>query len=124
MGRRRCAECAHFEPSEQQGWGYCVHPDLRKWGSRPIKRKAHACLSLGKDYWEAAGQNLHIMLGKILLESNKISRTQLETGLTVQRTEGFTRRIGEIWVALGYVVPEDIQEALRAQQERLRIASE
>ncbi len=123
MADRHCANCAYFEPSEQQGWGHCTHPQLRKgWGSRPLKRKAHACLSLGKDYWEAAGQKLHVMLGKILLEKRKITRTQMETGLNVQRTEGFSRRIGEIWVALGYVTPDDVQEALRVQQEILRLA--
>jgi hypothetical protein len=89
---------------------------------RPIKRKAHPCLSLGKDFWKAAGQELHVTLGKVLLEMRKITRTQMESGLNVQRAEGFTRRIGEIWVALGYVTPEDIKEALRMQQERLRIA--
>lgn len=124
MASRRCADCGYFEPSEQQqGWGYCTHPELRKrWGMRPIKRKAHSCLSLGKDYWEAAGQELHVTLGKVLLEMRKITRQQMETGLNVQQTEGFTRRIGEIWVALGYVTPEDIKEALRMQQERSRIA--
>jgi hypothetical protein len=64
------------------------------------------------------------MLGKILLETKKITRTQLEAGLTVQRAEGFSRRIGEIWIALGYVVPEDIQEALQKQQEILRMKAE
>lgn len=121
MADRRCANCAYFDPSEQQGWGHCTHPDLRKkWVTRPIKRKAHACLSLGRDYWEAAGQKLHIMLGKILLEMHKISRSQMETGLNVQQAEGFTRRIGEIWIALGYVAQGDVQEALRVQQEMLR----
>ena len=122
MADRRCANCGYFEPAQQQGWGYCTHPQLRrKWGARPIKRKEHACLSTGKDYWEAIGQQLHVMLGKILLDMHKITRTQLEAGLSVQQAEGFTRRIGEIWVALGYVTPEDIQEALRRQQEILRL---
>ncbi len=115
----------HFRLGETKGRGYCTHPELRKrWGRRMIKHKAHACLSVGRDYWEAAGQQLHLMLGKILLDSNKITRTQLEAGLSVQRAEGFSRRIGEIWIALGYVAPEDIQEALRAQQEILRIRAE
>ena len=123
MADRRCANCGHFEPSEQQGWGHCTHPALRKrWVARPIKRKAHACLSLGKDYWEAAGQQLHVMLGKILVDMRKISRAQMQTGLNVQQAEGFTRRIGEIWIALGYVTPDDIQDALRVQQEQLRAA--
>lgn len=122
MPDRRCGNCGYFEPAQQQGWGYCTHPALRKkWGARPIKRKAHACLSTGKDYWEAPGQQLHVMLGKILLDMHKITRTQLEAGLSVQQAEGFTRRIGEIWVALGYVTPEDIQEALERQQEILRL---
>lgn len=122
MADRRCANCGYFELAQQQGWGYCTHPQLRrKWGARPIKRKEHACLSTGKDYWEAIGQQLHVMLGKILLDMHKITRTQLEAGLSVQQAEGFTRRIGEIWVALGYVTPEDIQEALRRQQEILRL---
>ncbi len=77
-------------------------------------------MSLGKDHWEAAGQKMHVMLGKILVEMRKISRAQMETGLTVQEAEGFTRRIGEIWIALGYVTPDDIQAALRLQQEQLR----
>jgi hypothetical protein len=125
LSDRRCANCGYFEPSQQQGWGHCTHPNLRKrWVSRPIKRKAHACLSTGEDLWEAANQKLHVMLGKILLDTRKISRTQLESGLVVQKAEGFTRRIGEIWIALGYVTPEDIQEALRSQQEMLRISSE
>ena len=123
MADRRCANCAYFDPSEQQGWGHCTHPDLRKrWVARPIKRKAHACLSTGKDYWEATGQKLHVMLGKILFDMHKISRSQMETGLNVQHAEGFTRRIGEIWIALGYVTPDDVQEALHVQQERLRPA--
>ena len=125
MSDRRCANCAYFELSQQQGWGHCTHPKLRKrWASRAIKRKAHACLSTGEDLWEAAGQKLHVMLGKILLDTRKISRTQLESGLAVQQAEGFTRRIGEIWTALGYVSPEDVQVALRSQQEMLRIAGE
>jgi len=90
------------------------------WSSQLIKRKAHACLSLGRDYWEAAGQQLHLMLGKILLDMHKINRTQLEVGLSVQRAEGFTRRIGDIWIALGYVSQEDIQEALHRQQDLLQ----
>ena len=124
MSSHRCANCGYFEPSErQQGWGHCTHPELRKrWGMRPIKRKAHPCLSLGKDFWKAAGQELHVTLGKVLLEMRKITRTQMEAGLNVQKAEGFTRRIGEIWVALGYVTPEDVKEALRVQQERLRMA--
>lgn len=123
MADRRCANCGFFEPTAQQGWGRCTHPQLRKvWGSKPIKRKAHACLSLGKDYWEAADQQMHLMLGKVLLEMRKITRTQLDTGLSVQRAEGFTRRIGEIWIALGYVTQGDIDEALRRQQEMLRMA--
>ena len=123
MADHRCANCGYFDPSEQQGWGHCTHPILRKkWALRPIKRKAHACLSLGKDYWEAAGQKLHIMLGKILVDMHKITRTQMEAGLNVQQTEGFNRRIGEIWIALGYVSPDDIQEALRVQQEQLHSA--
>lgn len=123
MADRRCANCGYFEPSEQQGWGHCTQPELRKrWGLHPIKRKAHACLSLGKDYWEAAGQQMHVMLGKILVDMRKISRSQMETGLNVQQAEGFTRRIGEIWVALGYVTLDDVQEALRLQQEQLRAA--
>lgn len=123
MADRRCGNCAYFDPSEQQGWGYCTHPELRKkWGTRPIKRKAHACLSTAKDFWEASGQKLHIMLGKILLDMHKITRAQMETGLNVQQAEGFTRRIGEIWVALGYVSLDDVQEALHVQQEMLRAA--
>jgi hypothetical protein len=123
LADHRCANCGYFEPSEQQGWGHCTHPELRKrWGMHPIKRKAHACLSFGKDYWEAAGQQLHVMLGRILVDMHKISRSQMETGLNVQQAESFSRRIGEIWVALGYVTPEDIQEALRLQQEQLRLA--
>jgi hypothetical protein len=121
LADRRCANCGYFDASEQQGWGHCTHPNLRKkWVSRPIKRKAHACLSLGMDYWEAAGQKLHVMLGKILVDMHKISRSQMETGLGVQQAEGFSRRIGEIWTALGYVTPDDVQEALRVQQEQLR----
>lgn len=124
MADRRCANCSFFEPVSQQGWGRCTHPQLRRGlGAKPIKRKAHACLSTGKDYWEAAGQQLHLMLGKILLDTHKITRTQLDAGLSVQRAEGFTRRIGEIWVALGYVSPADIQEALKQQQEMLRLRS-
>ncbi len=88
-----------------------------------IKRKAHACLSLGRDYWEAAGQKLHLMLGKILVEMNKLTRSQMEAGLAVQEAEGFTRRIGEIWVTLGYVTQEDVQEALEKQREILRLRS-
>lgn len=122
MADRRCANCAHFEPSERHGRGRCVHPEVREiWGARLIKRKGHACLSLGTDYWEAAGQKLHLMLGKILLDMDKITRTQLEAGLAVQDAEGYTRRIGEIWVALGYVDPEDIQQALETQEEILEI---
>jgi hypothetical protein len=64
------------------------------------------------------------MLGNILLDMRKLTRTQMESGLAVQQAEGFTRRIGEIWIALGYVTPEDIQEALRSQQEILRIAGQ
>lgn len=125
MGDRRCANCSYFEPSERHGRGRCTHPEVRRaWSTRLIKRKAHACLSLGKDYWEAAGQQLHVMLGKILLEMNKLTRTQLESGLSVQRAEGFSRRIGEIWIALGYVTSDDIQEALTRQQEMLRIAGQ
>ncbi len=125
MSDRRCANCSYFEPSQQQGWGHCTHPRLRKrWATRPIKRKAHACLSTGQDFWEAAGQKLHMMLGKILLEKRKISRTQLESGLTVQQAEGFTRRIGEIWIALGYVTPQDIQEALQSQEELMRMSTQ
>jgi hypothetical protein len=123
LADRRCANCTYFDPSEQQGWGHCTHPELRKrWVAHPIKRKAHACLSMGRDYWEAIGQKLHVMLGRILFDLHKISRSQMETGLNVQQVEGFTRRIGEIWIALGYVTPDDVQEALRRQQEMLRTA--
>jgi hypothetical protein len=55
------------------------------------------------------------MLGKILLDMHKITRTQLEAGLAVQKAEGFRRRIGEIWIALGYATREDVEEALRRQ---------
>lgn len=124
MADRRCANCVYFEPSSQQGWGCCTHPQLRKlWRSKPIKRKAHACLSLGKDYWEAADQQLHLTLGRILLEMRKITRTQMDTGLAVQRAEGFTRRIGEVWIALGYVTESDVQEALRRQQEMMHLGT-
>jgi len=121
MGDHRCADCTHFQASQRQGWGLCTHPQVRKvWTSQLIKRKAHACLSLGRDYWEAAGQQLHLMLGKILVHMRKITRTQLEAGLAVQKAEGFTRRIGDIWIALGYVAPEDIQEALHRQAVKPR----
>ena len=123
MADHRCANCAHYEPSLRQGRGRCLHPEVRVlWRDRLIKRKAHACLSLGYDFWEAAGQELHIMLGKILLDSNTISRSQLEAGLAVQRAEGFNRRIGEIWIALGYVDTQEIQTALRTQDDMLQIA--
>ncbi|MGC8874942.1 MAG: hypothetical protein ACP5SI_10930 [Chloroflexia bacterium] len=118
MADRRCATCVHFRAGHRQGWGMCTHPAVRQvWPNQLIKRKAHACLSLGKDYWEAANEQLHLMLGKILLDMHKITRTQLETGLAVQKAEGFRRRIGEIWVALGYATPEDVEEALRRQGE-------
>lgn len=124
LADRRCATCAHFEPSQKQGRGRCLHPEVRtRWGDRLIKRKAHACLSMGEDFWEAVGQKLHIMLGKILVDTNKITRTQLEAGLSVQQAEGFRRRIGEIWIALGYVSPGEIQEALQTQKEMLRVNS-
>ncbi|MBN1483600.1 MAG: hypothetical protein JXA37_02665 [Chloroflexia bacterium] len=122
MADRRCGNCAHYEPSQRQGRGRCVHPEVRRiWGDRLIKHKAHACLSLGQDYWEAEGQKLHMMLGKVLLDMEKITRTQMEAGLAVQEAEGFKRRIGEVWVALGYVTLEDIQQALQTQREILRI---
>jgi hypothetical protein len=116
MGDRRCATCVHFRAGHRQGWGMCMHPAVRQvWPNQMIKRKSHACLSLGRDYWEAANEQIHRMLGKILLDMHKITRTQLEAGLAVQKAEGFRRRIGEIWIALGYATREDVQEALRRQ---------
>ncbi len=54
-------------------------------------------------------------IGQILVRLEKITSEQLQEGLEVQKTKFPDKKIGEIFIALGYITQADLTEAVALQ---------
>jgi type IV pilus assembly protein PilB len=70
--------------------------------------------------WERLFERLYperSRLGELLVKEHKLDREALQEALKIQRKTGNERPLGETLVALGYVKPEDVEEALAKQRQ-------
>jgi len=58
----------------------------------------------------------HGRLGESLVREGKLDRESLREALKVQERMGKARPLGEVLVELGYVAPEDVEDALKKQR--------
>ena len=57
------------------------------------------------------------LLGRLALHYKLLTRDQLVESLQQQEREGHTRKIGDLWLANGWITPQRFEQLLRAQRE-------